>query len=180
MELGISIVEFNLIIVAKTKEQKKEQLKKVEDLVAESKASGSVAFVKFGTLTVADETKLRRSLRAAGVSYAVVKKTIARLALEKGGVIGELPVFDGQIALAWSSDQIAPARGVYEFQKKLDKKVEIIGGIFENRFMSKVEMTELAMIPSRETLIAQFVNVINSPIQGLVMALNEIGKKRSS
>lgn len=165
--------------MAKTREQKKEQLKKVEDLIAEFKKNGSVAFVKFGTLTVADETKLRRSLRAAGSSYAVVKKNIARLALEKSGVTGDLPPFEGQIAFAWSADQISPARTVYEFQKKLEKKVEIVGGIFEDRFMSKVEMTDLAMIPARETLLAQFVNIINSPIQGLVMAFDQIAKKKT-
>jgi ribosomal protein L10 len=35
----------------------------------------------------------------------------------------------------------------------------------------------LAKIPSREVLLGQFVNVINSPIQGLVIALDAIAKQ---
>ncbi|HLD34554.1 MAG TPA: 50S ribosomal protein L10, partial [Patescibacteria group bacterium] len=89
---------------------------------------------------------------------------------------GEMPALDGQIGLAWGADQIAPARGVYEFQKKLDKKVELLGGIFEGRFMNREEMSGIASIPPRQTLYGQLVNVINSPIQGLVIALSKINR----
>jgi len=43
--------------------------------------------------------------------------------------------------------------------------------------MSKEEMVAIAAIPSQQTLYAQFVNIINSPIQGLVMSLDAIAKK---
>ena len=45
--------------------------------------------------------------------------------------------------------------------------------------MSKEEMMAIALIPSQQTLYAQFVNVINSPIQGLVMALDAVAKKKT-
>src|SRR3989344_7990646 len=157
--------------MAKTKEQKKESLAIIVKLIKEAKDAGSVALVKFGGLTVADATNFRRKLRAEGVNYLVTKKTLAKKALVESGVQGEVPSLDGQIGLAWGTDQIAPARGVYEFQKKSEKKVELLGGIFEGRFMNCQEMSSIAAIPSRQTLYAQLVNVINSPIQGLVMIL---------
>ena len=45
--------------------------------------------------------------------------------------------------------------------------------------MSKEEMTVIASIPPVQTLYGMFVNVINSPIQGLVVALDQIGKKKA-
>jgi ribosomal protein L10 len=45
--------------------------------------------------------------------------------------------------------------------------------------MEKAQMMEIATIPGLQTLYAQFVNVINSPIQGLVVALNAIAEKKS-
>ena len=162
--------------MAKTKEQKKESLATIAKLIKDVKDAGSVALVKFGGLTVADATNFRRKLRADGVDYVVTKKTLAKKALAESGVSGEVPVLDGQIGLAWGIDQIAPARGVYEFQKKLDKKVELLGGIFEGRFMNREEMSDIAAIPPRQTLYGRLVNVINSPIQGLVIALSKINR----
>ena len=71
------------------------------------------------------------------------------------------------------------AREVYEFQKKYKNSISILGGVFDGKFMSKEEMMGIALIPSQKTLHAMFVNVINSPIQGFVMALDQISKKKA-
>jgi ribosomal protein L10 len=39
-------------------------------------------------------------------------------------------------------------------------------------------MLEIAMIPSREVLYAQFVNLINSPIQRFAVVLNAIAESK--
>ena len=61
-----------------------------------------------------------------------------------------------------------------------NKKVTILGGIFEKRFMNQMEMTGIAAIPSRETLLAQFVNLINSPIQRFAVVIDAIAKSKSN
>jgi hypothetical protein len=43
--------------------------------------------------------------------------------------------------------------------------------------MSKDEMLVIAAIPPLNVLHGMFVNIINSPIQGFVMALDQISKK---
>ena len=45
-------------------------------------------------------------------------------------------------------------------------------------FTSAEKMIALATIPPLPVLRGMFVNVINSPIQGLVMALDQISKKK--
>ena len=75
-------------------------------------------------------------------------------------------------------DPTAPARGVYTFVKKYKDKLSIVGGIFEGHFLDAKEMNEIATIPPVETLRGMFANVINSPIQGLVIALNAIAEKK--
>jgi ribosomal protein L10 len=73
----------------------------------------------------------------------------------------------------------SPAREVYEFQKKYKNSISILGGVFEGKFMDMEAMVSVAQIPGLKTLQAQFVNLINSPIQGFVMALSEIAKKKA-
>ena len=55
-----------------------------------------------------------------------------------------------------------------------------MGGVFEGKYMSREEMTAIAAIPPLKVLQGMFVNVINSPIQGLVMALDQISKKQAA
>ncbi len=55
----------------------------------------------------------------------------------------------------------------------------ILGGVFDGVYKSKEEMTEIASIPSLQTLRGMFVNVINSPIQGLAVSLNQIAEKKA-
>ncbi|TSC78093.1 MAG: large subunit ribosomal protein L10 [Parcubacteria group bacterium Gr01-1014_24] len=147
----------------------------IRDLEGAIQESESLVFVNFHGLKVSDETILRRDLRKKGVSYKVSRKTLLARAL-KGKAEGEIPELAGEVAIAYSKDAIASPRGVYNFQKTHKGVLNILGGIFEGKFIGKEKMMELAMIPSREILYAQFVNLVNSPIQRLAIVLNEIAK----
>lgn len=167
--------------MAITKDKKKEVLDKVSGIV---KDAGSVVFVNFHGLTMPETTELRGKLIEQGVGYTVAKKTLVKRALD-GAAEGSIPELDGELAIAYvtpetgGTDVIAPARETYTFGKSHDGKLAILGGIFEGKFMSREEMTEIATIPSMQTLRGMFVNVINSPIQGLAVALNAIAEKKA-
>ena len=162
--------------MAISKAKKNEIIAKLGDIFAKAK---SVAFVKFGKLSVAQANELRRALKEKGVGYYVAKKTLIRRVLGAKTVAGELPELNGEIALAYlsgSEDTLAPSREVAAFTKKFEKAVELIGGIFDGAFIGRDKTLVLAAIPPRETLLAQFVNLINSPIQRFVVGLNEVAK----
>jgi large subunit ribosomal protein L10 len=156
------------------KSKKEEIVKELEKAI---KASESVVFVNFHGLNAGEETMLRRELRDKGVSYKVSRKTLLARAMA-GKAEGTMPELGGEVAIAYSTDQIAPAREVFAFQKSHKVNLNILGGIFERKFIDSVKMMQIATIPSREVLYAQFVNLINSPIQRFAVALNEIAKSR--
>lgn len=160
--------------MARTKEQKKEIIEKLKTIVS---GAESLVFVNMHGLKVADANTLRRKLKSEGVGFFVAKKTLTAKALEGQKYSGTMPALIGEFGLAYGADQVAPAREIYEFQKKLKDQVSIVGGVFENKYMSKDEMMSIALIPPLRTLQGMFVNLISSPIQGFVMALVEIGKK---
>jgi large subunit ribosomal protein L10 len=161
--------------MALTREKKGEILTKLQKIV---KDSASMVFINFHALPVTESSQIRKALREKGVGYTVAKKSLTRKALSEGGIEGTLPELPGELGIVYGTDPIEGARGVYEFQKKLEKKIQIVGGVFENKYMNMDEMVSLAQIPGLKTLQAQFVNLINSPIQGFVMALDQIAKKK--
>ena len=159
--------------------QKSKKEEMIKDLEGAIKGSESLVFVNFHGLKVSDETKLRSSLRDQGVNYRVSRKTLLLRALE-GKATGEIPELAGEVAIAYSKDQTASAREIYNFQKVHKGLLNIIGGIFEGKFLGKDAMMEIATIPSKDVLYAQFVNLINSPIQRFAVVLDQIAKNKSS
>ena len=162
-------------IMARTKTQKKEILSKLDTIMDGAK---TMVFVNIHGLKVGDATVMRKALKKDGVGFFVSKKTLASRALKNKKFAGTEPELAGEIGLAYGNDLIAPARGVYEFQKKLKDQVSIQGGVFDGSFKNKEDMMSIATIPSQQVLYGMFLNVINSPIQGFVMALSEISKKK--
>lgn len=160
--------------MAITKDKKKEIL----DKIAEITGKGSVVFVNFKGISGNDTVKMRSKLTESDVTYYVAKKTLIKKAFGESSIEGELPELNGELAMVYSDDLTAPAREIFAFQKEFEDAVSIVGGVFENKYLSKSEMEEIALIPGHDTLKGMFVNVINSPIQGFVMSLQAIADKK--
>ena len=161
--------------MAITKAKKEVILSKLEGI---KKDADSIVFVNFNGMAVQDSTAMRAKLREEGVGYFVAKKTLMKKAFD-GVFEGEMPQLDGEIAVAYSTDPMAPAQNIKEFASKFKDNLAIVGGVFQGVFKSREEMTEIASIPSLHVLRGMFVNVINSPIQGLVISLDQIAEKKS-
>lgn len=163
--------------MAITKEQKKEAVAKMSDI---AKDAASFVFVGFKNLSGNETVEMRKTLREEGISYTVLKKRLMKLGLKDSGISGDLPSLEGEVAVAYGmEDPTAPARLVHEQAKKYEDKLSILGGVFENKFLDDAGMREIALIPPVPVLRGMFVNVINSPIQGLAVALGQIAEKKS-
>lgn len=163
--------------MAITKAKKAEILKKLESVV---KSASTLVFVGFKGLTVTDTTKMRRALKEKGVGYVVAKKTLMKRAFETMGYEGTLPELDGEVALAYGVDEIAPAQGVREFEKQHKEKLSILGGVFANIYRNKAEMTEIASIPALPVLRGMFAQLINSPRQRFAVVLSKVAETKTS
>jgi len=172
------VAVFSLHNMALHREKKKEILKTLGDILGRA---SSLVFVNFHGLHAADTVSLRKQLRESGVHYLVAKKTLIKKALEELSLEGELPALEGEIALAYSSDDpLAAPRESWQFAKKHKDSFAIVGGIFEGAYCASDKMTTLASIPSREVLYGQIAYMVQWPISGLVTALDAIAKSKES
>lgn len=144
----------------------------IEKLEAGLKEAETVTFVNFHKLTVKEVTALRSALRKEGVKYYVAKKTLVKRALDTAKVTGTQPEFKGELALAWSSDPIASAKGVFEFQKTHKDKVTLLGGVYQGAYMSREEILTLAAIPGMDGLRGQFLSLLQNSIAGVVRVID--------
>ena len=160
----------------KTLSAKKER---VAQLVEMLKNSAAGVLVDYKGITVEEDTKLRKELREAGVSYFVEKTTILRFALKEAGLDGITNVLEGTTAIAISNDdQTAPARILGKFAEDCkDEKFFLKAGYIGEDVYDEAGVKALSKIPSRETLLAQLVGSLQGPIQKLAATLQAVVDK---
>ena len=140
----------------------------IKEKLANSKGA---VFTNYRGVTVAQDTKLRRKLREAGVEYRVIKNTMTRIAAKELGLDGLEAHLEGPTALAVSAtDPVAPAKLIAEFIKE-NKVLEIKAGLVEGQLIDVAAVKALASLPSREVLIAKMLGSMQSPISGFVNVL---------
>jgi large subunit ribosomal protein L10 len=160
--------------VAITKAKKQEIIAKLEAVKKDAK---TLVFVHFEKLPVKDSTQMRAKLRQEGVGFVVAKKTLMKRVF--AGYEGTMPELDGEIAVAYSEDEMAPAQNMKEFGAKYKESLSIVGGIFQGVYRSKEEMIKIASIPSLQVLRGMFAQIINSPRQRFAVVLSEVAKSKN-
>lgn len=164
-----------------------------ESIVQEMKgkfiSSQAAVLADYRGLNVAEATKLRRRLREAGCEIKVAKNTLFSLAAEQAGLDGLKPFLEGQMAIAFGTDPVAPARILSEFIRET-KKMEIKAGVLEGQVIDVRGVKELADLPSREVLLTKvlggmqaplygFASVLQGTLRNFVYALEEVRKLRA-
>lgn len=155
--------------MAKSKQQKQEILKQLEEKIAKAK---SVIFVGYEKVKIKDQDKLRGIFKKENGEFLVTKKTILNLALKnlKFENLEDLKL-NKEVALALSyKDEIMPAKMIVSFSRG-NENIKIKGGIFEKKFIDLETIKFLSALPLKQTLQAQFVANLQSPLTGLVNIL---------
>ena len=152
-----------------TKEQKREIVKDLSDRFSKSK---SIVFLGFQGLTAVENVILRKKLSDESIDYKVARKTLIKKGLKEAKFeSSEELKLEGPVAVAVGyDDEIAPARLANEYSKE-NKKLKLLGGFIETKYMDAIGIKSLAILPGKEQLRAQLVGTINAPVSGFVNAL---------
>jgi large subunit ribosomal protein L10 len=152
-----------------TKNQKIELVKELSERI---KGAKSTVFVDFKGLKVKESTELKKTLRAAGAEYVVVRKTLLDIALKNAGIENaSIKAMEGQIAISMSNTDEVSAASIIDKFAKTNPNVKMLGGTLGTQVMSAAEVKALAKIPSKEQLLGQLVGTLNAPISGFVNVL---------
>ncbi len=155
--------------------QKEDTIAGVHDAL---KNSQGIVFTDYRGLTVAQVSDLRKKLRDADASFAVVKNTLFKRASE--GLVDADPKLDetlnGPTAIAFAkSDPVSTAKILTDYiAANRNTPLKIKGGLVGGKFFTPAQVDQLSKTPPREVLISQMLGAFNSPISGFVGTLNGI------
>ena len=152
----------------------------VEEIKESLKDAKTVVLVDYRGLTVEQDTKLRKTLREAGVIYKVYKNTMVKLAIDGTEFDSIKDDLEGPTAVAVSkTDATAAARVLAKFAKE-NPALEIKSGIVEGTYYDAAGIAKIATIPSREELISKFLGSIQSPIANFARVIKQIAESKEA
>jgi large subunit ribosomal protein L10 len=156
----------------KTKQQKQKDL---DALAEQFKQANAAMLVSFKKMTVAKDQELRRQLREAGVSYSVVKNTLARKAAAGTPLEPMADQFKGVTAVALStSDPVSLSKAISKFAKANPEIFSFKVGLVEGKVIELKDVESIANLPSREELISKMLFLINAQAQRLVTVIQAV------
>jgi large subunit ribosomal protein L10 len=159
--------------MALTRASKTEKVKK---LAAELEHSTSAIIGTFKGLTASKDFELRKTVRAAGGSYHVVKNKLAARAAEGSKIEDALKGLKGVSAVAYTSgDPVALAKALSAWVKD-NAEFTFKLGIVDGKVIDVREIGDLATMPGKEELFSKLLFLINSPAQRLATVINATGR----
>ena len=144
----------------------------VAQLKEQIAASVAGVVVDYKGISVANDTKLRKELREAGVEYAVVKNTMLRLAVTGTELEGLCAALEGTTAVAISKeDPMVAARILVKYAEASKGKFSVKIGYMDGNVMAKEEVEAIAKLPGREGMLSMFAGALTSTLSGLAVAM---------
>ena len=157
----------------KKKEDKK---KEIDALRQDLEKSRNLFVTGYEKLRVDQDFELRKTIRAAGAKYRVVKNNLVEKASEGTPAAEVLKGLRGMTSIAYTtSDPVALAKALTTYAKT-NPTFTFKAGVVEGRVIDVKAISDLASMPSKEELFSKLLYLINAPAQRLVTALNAVGR----
>ncbi len=157
--------------MALTKKGKEDVIQEVTDLLGTSKMT---VVAKYQGTGVKALQGLRRDAKANGTKVKVIKNRLVIQAIKNNKDLADLDtaMLQGMLIYAFNGDdEIAPAQSLHNFAKT-NPTLEFVGAISgEGKFLDADSVKALAVLPSKDQLIAGIINTLNSPLRGVVSGL---------
>jgi large subunit ribosomal protein L10 len=148
----------------------------VADVQARLAGAQTVIVAEYRGLNVDRVTQLRSKARQSGVYLRVLKNTLARRAVQGTPFEKLSEKMIGPLMYGISKDPVAGAKVLSEFAKENELFV-IKAGAMPNAMMSAQDIKALALLPSRDELLAKLLGTMQAPMAKLARTLNEVPGK---
>jgi len=149
--------------------KKSQQVAEITDMLSRSSV---VISADYRGLNVAAVTQLRRQMTEAGLEMRVVKNSLFLRAVDAVGKPELAQLVEGPTALVVGyGDPLAPVKTVVEYQRTARNSFAARRAYFEGEIVQAAQLSQLASLPPKEVMIAEFAGALQSPIANFVSLL---------
>lgn len=149
--------------------RKQDKIFTVQNLAEKLKEAKSLVLIDYRGLTVEQTGQLRNLVKKAGGELTVVKNTLLKLALKD---TENLELTGPTAIIIAYEDELAPLKKIAEFARSIGIP-SFKSGIWEGKVLSKDEIETLSLLPEKNELINQLLNILTSPTARLVNLISK-------
>lgn len=146
----------------------------VEEVSKHLGKSDYVYLANYERITVDETADLRTRLNQEGAEFHVVKNSILNLAAKERELPDLKEHLEGPVAIIVGGSNPSGVAKVLQTFFKEKEKVELKGGVLENRPLDTSEIEQLAKLPGMEALRAQLLGLLNQPATLMVQVLSAV------
>lgn len=152
--------------------EKSEIISEIKELLESSTA---VYLTDYHGINVEDISSLRNQFRDGGVRYKVYKNTLVKRALDEVGKYDKIADhLVGMTGFAFTTaDPLAPAKIINKYFGDKDK-LSLKACYVEGEYFDGSQLKTLATLPTKNELIASIMGSLDSPVSGIVGAINAV------
>ena len=126
-------------------------------------------------MTVAQMTGLRKKLNTGRAELKVLKNRLVKLAVQTTDYQDLSKDLTGTNVLGYTQgDSVLLAKAFVELDKEEDNPFKLKVGFLDGKRLTVDEIKQIAKLPAREELLAQFLRVLQGPMRGLVTVLSGV------
>jgi large subunit ribosomal protein L10 len=156
--------------------KKADKKKDIEALRQDLEQSKNLFVTGYEKLKVSQDFELRKTIRAAGGKYRVVKNNLAEIASEGTPSEQVLKGLRGMTSMAYTTnDPVALAKALTAYAKA-NPTFTFKAGMVEGRAIDVKQIVDLANMPPKEEIFAKLLYLINAPAQRLAMTIAAAGR----
>ena len=151
------------------RQQKEELVSTLKEIFG---STGGSFLVSYRGLSVDEMQGLRSGLRDKGGNLKVAKVRLLKRAAEGvDGAEGLIPFMQDQIGVVFAGEEPpAVAKFLHEYAKTHDK-LQLMAGCIDTQVYGAAEVARVALLPSREVLLAKLMGTLNAPMCNFVRVL---------
>ena len=145
----------------------------VSEVSGQLQGAQAVIVAEYRGLNVENVTQLRAKARKSGLYLRVLKNTLAGRAVQGTPFEKLAEQMSGPLMYGIARDPVGGAKVMSEFAKDNEQFV-IRAGAMPGSLMSAKDIKDLALLPSREELLAKLMGTLQAPVAKLVRTMNEV------
>jgi large subunit ribosomal protein L10 len=146
----------------------------IAEITVQIQESDAIFAVDYRGISVPQAAELRGKLRESDATLRIVKNTLTQRAAGGAGADALMPLLQGPTALTFvRGDAAGAAKAVADFARATNL-LPFKGGVMNGQALAPEQVVAIARLPSRDVLNAQLVNIVASPLTGLVTSLSNL------
>jgi large subunit ribosomal protein L10 len=147
----------------------------LDEIRQKMEASPCLILTRYSKWSAGTAHQFRRSVRAKGADFEVVRKRVFLKAAQAAGVSIPEDWLQGHIGVVFvQGDALAAAKEIDRFSQENESSLEVLGGRIDGLMMNGADVVALSKLPGKDEMRAQLLGLLEAPMANTLAVMEAL------